>query len=92
MSLELGVPMGEYHHYATSLHIYEHNIVACKNMAQEQDLPDGYSPKINSKQDLVELAETEASIRLGDTSPYRDGPLTAYVEALLDFRQNVHSD
>lgn len=91
MSLELGVEVGEYHHYATSLHIYEHNIAACEKIALEREFSDGRSPEAASKQELINLALAEKSIRLGLGSPESDGQFSEYIDALVSFRTNRQS-
>ncbi|MBY5399917.1 hypothetical protein HFN01_34580 [Rhizobium leguminosarum] len=86
MSLELGVEMGEYHHYATSLHIYDQHLEVCQSIAEDSSIDAGLTPRSRSKQELLELAEVESAIRRGGLVDNYNGPFRTYVDELLSFR------
>lgn len=86
MALELGLPMGEYHHFATSLHIYDRDIAACRAIAEDQSADQGMSPPATSIQDFQNLAEVENAIRSGVYMGDYRGPFVKYVAELSDLR------
>lgn len=86
MSLDLGVEMGEYHHYATSLHIYDAHVEDCRRIAEDNPSGEGLSVPSKSRCDLIKLAEIEAAIRIGETIEGYEGPFGTYVDALLSFK------
>lgn len=86
MALELDMQMGEYHHYATSLHIYDEHILACREIAEDKPVGEGVSPIPRTKADLLELAELEAAIRNGSSIQPYQGPFGSYIDQLLSLR------
>lgn len=86
MALELDVEMGQYHHFATSLHIYDRNLEACERIAEDNSTVDGRSPHSNSKEDFFELATVEAAIRHGASYADYEGPFKTYVDELIAFK------
>ncbi|MDP9857781.1 thymidylate synthase [Agrobacterium tumefaciens] len=87
MALELGLEMGEYHHYATSLHIYDQHRAACQRIAEDIPVGEGRSPRAGSKADFLQLAELEAAIRSGASIGPYNGPFNSYIDELLALRK-----
>ncbi|MDP9837690.1 thymidylate synthase [Neorhizobium huautlense] len=87
MSLDLNVELGEYHHYATSLHIYDKHVEDCRRIAEDRSSDEGLSIRSRSRGDLVELATAEAVIRNTGSVESYNGPFKTYVEELLAFRE-----
>ncbi|TPK96609.1 thymidylate synthase [Mesorhizobium sp. B2-4-12] len=65
MSLELGCPLGEYQHFAMSLHLYEKHLDRAKIISQELPTGSGLMPPLQSLLQIQELLLAEETIRDG---------------------------
>lgn len=65
MALELSLDLGDYHHYASSMHIYERHFKIAQEIARVDDttLGNGTMPPIKSVDSVMRLACEEAELR-----------------------------
>jgi thymidylate synthase len=86
MALQLGLDLGDYHHYAASLHIYERHFKLATMIADVETarLDDGKMPAIQSVQSLFELAKTETAIRSGKVRASELHARTPYEKICLE--------
>lgn len=65
MALELGVGLGRYHHYASSMHMYEHHYELAARIAKSDRSVDfGSMPAMMDAAGVRSMANEEASLRL----------------------------
>lgn len=68
LSLELGVQIGQYHHYASSLHIYENHEKTAQEIASKGEYDSGEMPEMKDLTSIPLLIENEALYRKMDSS------------------------
>jgi len=67
MALELHLDLGHYHHYASSMHVYQRHFKLAKSIAESDvsKLDHGNMPAIESVESAIRFANMEAGIRAG---------------------------
>ena len=88
MALDVGVDLGDYHHFATSLHLYETNFAASQRLLKSRGYPSGVSPALTSRKALETLSAIEEKVRNGEDHTQYDGPFEKYVTSLMDFQHH----
>lgn len=76
MATELGVSLGEYHHHAASMHVYERHFEVAEKMASATLFEDGEMPGISAAQEMFAIGEIEQIVRtrgrLASMAPFTD--------------------
>lgn len=65
MSVELGCELGEYHHYASSLHLYHRHLERAKALVGAEPREGGTMKKLESVQQIEFVLAAEESLRAG---------------------------
>jgi thymidylate synthase len=81
MALELGVDLGSFHHYASSMHVYKRHYELASRMANANASETGEMPVMTSVDGLSAMANEESSLRL--TGKRSSQPLGVFEECCL---------
>jgi len=82
LALEIGIDLGAYHHSATSMHLYEHQVPLARRIL-ECDAPSWGMPPMSHASQVPEFLTAEAQLRRGKT-PGPEVTLDRYWTDLLD--------
>lgn len=89
MSIQLGLPLGTYTHFAGSMHIYsKHTVLAKRILYQPQGNADFVMPRLVEPEAVSEFARSEELIRMG--RPVNSG-MAPYWMHLLEVLSLYHS-
>lgn len=69
MALELDIEIGEYHHNATSMHLYERHFDLAETLLNAKPLCDSHMPSMTNINELETLIQSEKLLRLGGGEP-----------------------
>ncbi|ESZ66612.1 thymidylate synthase [Mesorhizobium sp. L103C120A0] len=90
MGLELGCPLGEYHHFVMSLHLYEKHLDRAKAISQELQTSSGLMPPLESLLQIQELLSAEEAIRSGRAvNVVVDAYSDPLVRELVEYRKRL---